>query len=126
MLRWLKSDRKAQFFIISILIVIANLSAISFLYSSYSSADVAQVFKSQESYTFWNIQKEINATVKNNPCPGLDKKLTELRNMAEKEVKSRGIDLKINYKKKCPEPVIEMNLTSDDKSIYDEWEISPV
>lgn len=123
-LRFNKTNKKAQFFIISIVIVIANLSTISFLYSSYSSADLSQNFRSQEKYIFWDVQKELNQTVKNNKCPELNEKLIELKSLIEKEVKSRGMDIWINIDK-CSKPIeIKLNLTSNERKIYEEWVVS--
>lgn len=127
MLKWSKSDlksKKAQFFIISTVIVAVSLASISSFLRVYSAVDLSQISEQKEGDLFINAKGNIKDTL-DSCCPDeCPRNLKELKRFLEEEAMKRGIGLNITYTTSiCSKPVnISMNLKSSNIIIRDEFQ----
>lgn len=129
MLKWSKSDlksKKAQFFIISTVIVAIFLASISGLLRDYSAIDLSQIPEQKEGNLFVNAKENIKNTIDSCSCPGdkCPRNLKELERFLEEEAIKMGIGLNItNTTSVCPKPVnVSMKLRSSNIIIKDAFQ----
>ncbi|MFB6076327.1 MAG: hypothetical protein ABEK17_04245 [Candidatus Aenigmatarchaeota archaeon] len=129
--RWLKlnsilKNRKAEFFIISAVIMASILISIQGLFGGYSDVDFTEVIKSRETYIFNSIKNEIKE-ISGNDCDDLRMKLVEFRDMTENQVKERGYDFNIQLGdcNATGHIYVNMTLVSSDYDIGDDFITNP-
>jgi len=125
MLRWLESrfdTKKAQFFIISTVILALSLTAISNNLKGYGDVDMSQVAQENERDVFLNVKNQAKSVINSSNCPEAEIKLKDFRNYVTQELRSRNIDFSMEISDSCPEPItVSMNLTSSDIIIRDRF-----
>lgn len=128
MLRWLKSDLggKAQFFIISTVIVAVFLASVTSLFRDYSATDLSKVPEIGKGEFFINSKEMVKKTIDGSDvCRERKRNLQELKNFLTREAMKRGVNLEISYEGVCPKPVdVSINLTSSNLLIRDEFQYS--
>lgn len=118
-------DKRAEFFIISAVIIASILMSVQGLFSGYSKVDFMEPIKSRETYTFRNIREQIKKTNASN-CDNLRRKLVEFRKMAEESVKERGYGFDMNLSTCTSGNIsVDMNLISSDYNIKDNFTATP-
>lgn len=126
--RWLESklDRKAQFFIISTVIITVFLTSISSLFRDYSKTDLSEVPNINGGEVFYNIKNNIRATARETSCPGEEKRrernLRELKHFIQEESIKKGVGVNITYRQFCPTLRVSMRLTSENFDVKDQFE----
>lgn len=126
--KWLGS--KAQFFIISMVVILAILISIQNLFAGYYGIDYSKPYDSPEDFWFWNIKSQITRTIEQGQCPELNADFIEIEISTEDYLAKRGVDLVIeNETSICSgstkiNPItIKMNMTSPNINLYKEFNI---
>lgn len=129
MLRWLKSkirSRKAQFFIISTVIVASVLSSISGHLQGYGEITLSEGHGFEEIDVFRNLKEQMNKTVVTINCGPNDqprkRNLQDFKIEMGKDLKAGGIDLNITYDSYCPANA-HVTLKSSKAVIQDEFSL---
>ena len=127
----LRSSRKAQFFIISMIIIIAILAGIQVIFAGYNDIDLSKPFLAQEFFWFQEIKEQVIRAVKTRSCPELSADFIEIKLMTEDYLARKGVEFTIeNTTPICIgttkySPIeIEMNLTSRGIKLYDKFTVS--
>lgn len=116
------SGRKAQFFIISTVILAVFLTTISSSLKGYANVDMSQVAQKGEENTFLNAKDQAKNIINSSECPDVERKLDDFRNYVKEELRSNNIDFDMKVSDSCPKPIrISMNLTASGIIIRDEF-----
>ncbi|MCD6398455.1 MAG: hypothetical protein J7L08_00870 [Candidatus Aenigmarchaeota archaeon] len=127
--RWLGS--KAQFFIISMVVILAILISIQNLFAGYYNINYSKPYDDPEDFWFWNIKDQITRTIEQRECPELSADFIEIEMVTEEFLGKKGVDLIIENKTpicngstKINPITIKMNMTSPNKNLYEEFNIA--
>ena len=126
-------DKKAQFFIISTIIVSFTLVGNQFLFAGYTQADPSMVISLQEDYFFSDVKSAANATLYSSPCPVAERNLNEVKGDVEKRARERRWLLNMTFTDPCAganeatkqSTSFFVNLTSFNYRLYDEFVLLP-
>ncbi|MFB6217132.1 MAG: hypothetical protein ABEJ72_09275 [Candidatus Aenigmatarchaeota archaeon] len=123
--RWSSSrtlGKKAQFFIISTVILAVFLSVISNNLGGYASIDTSSVSQKDEGLIFNNLKNQAKSIIDSNSCPDTITKLKDFKHYVRSDLRSRGMKFEMNVTDPCPTPItISMNITSPDMEIRDRF-----
>lgn len=127
--RWLSS--KAQFFIISMVVIITVLIGIQNLFAGYYDVDLSGPYKKQEDFWFRNIKEQVTRRIKQGECPELEADFVEIKISTEKYLAKKGVEFIIENKTPiCSGDIkinpieIKMNMTSPNTKLSEKFEIS--
>ncbi|MCD6478233.1 MAG: hypothetical protein J7K87_04485 [Candidatus Aenigmarchaeota archaeon] len=130
MLKWLRSKRKAQFFIISMVIIMAVLAGIQTLFAGYSEVDISKPYSSPEDFWFWNIKDQVTRALEERSCPDLEADFIEIKMSTENYLSGRGVEFNLtNTTPICDGNVrhvptgIFMNMTSANVNLHKEFKV---
>jgi len=123
-------NKKAQFFIISMIIIVAVLIGIQSLFAGYSEVGLSKPFSSQEDFWFWNIKDQVTRSLKERSCPELEADFTEIKIVTEDYLARKGIEFNItNTTPICDgssrhiPTMIFMNMTSVNTNLHEEFTV---
>ena len=130
MLKWLRLNKKAQFFIISMIIIVAVLIGIQSLFAGYSEVILSKPFSSQEDFWFWNIKDQVTRSLQERSCPELEADFIEMKMSTEDYLARKGIEFYImNTTPICNGDLnpastkIFMNMTSANINLHEEFTV---
>ncbi len=124
--KWLSS--KAQFFIISMVVIVSVLIGIQNLFAGYYAVDLSEPYKKQEDFWFRNIKEQTTRRIGQGECPELSADFVEIKMSTEKYLAKKGVEFSIvNKTPICPKGgtiTIKMNMTSSNTQLSEEFDIS--
>lgn len=127
--KWLSS--KAQFFIISMVVIVSVLIGIQNLFAGYYAVDLSEPYKKQEDFWFRNIKEQTTRRIKQGECPELSADFVEIEMSTEKYLGKKGVEFTIENKTpicsgdtKVNPIEIKMNMTSPNTQLSEEFEVS--
>ncbi len=118
---------KGQFFFISLMLVLLFVSGVNAIFAEFSDVDLSNSFTDQNQFIFWNIKHQIIRMFNQRKCPELENDFKEVKFITEHYLASRGIEFELkNASSICPpgDVVIEMNLTSGNINIFDNFTLT--
>ncbi|MFB6088956.1 MAG: hypothetical protein ABEK36_04220 [Candidatus Aenigmatarchaeota archaeon] len=121
-------DKKAEFFIISAVIIASILISIQGHFGGYSEADFTEVVTSREIYIFNNVKDEIkDIETDSGNCEEMHRKLIEFEDITEKQIKERGYDFNLQVSNCNASGYVDVNmaLISSDYTIGDKFSTNP-
>lgn len=126
-------NQRAQFFIISTIIVSFTLVGIQFLFAGYNLADASKPFTFQEDYFFNDVRSALNYTFYTSPCPLTERNLDEVKLDTEKRARHSRWLLNVTFTDPCTgsgelskqSTTFFANLTSFNYNLYDEFTLAP-
>ncbi|MEM5853460.1 MAG: hypothetical protein QXG39_05215 [Candidatus Aenigmatarchaeota archaeon] len=118
----LSSSKKAQFFILSAVIIISIIFMISQWIEPYTIPDTSSIAMEEVFFVFNNVKEKVVETVmKSKDCEDLNFNLGEYKTYAEKFASTRTFNLNLNYsiKSPCQDNVREtsFNITLTSRSV---------
>lgn len=116
-------SRKAQFFIISTVIVAISLASISSLFREYTRTDLSKTHGMNEGRVLRDVKGNVKEVLDSN-CPERRRNFRELEKMVEGEMLKRGISVQLeNRTSLCTDPVnISIGINSSDVIIREEFQ----
>lgn len=125
-------NQKAQFFIISTIIVSFALVSMQLLFAGYNLTDPSKLFTLQEDYLFDNVRSAINTTFYSSLCPFTERNLNEVKADVESQLRGRRMLLNVTFTDPCggddvvkQSTTFTLNMTSFSYELYDEFTLTP-
>lgn len=127
--KWLNS--KAQFFIISMVVIVAILIGIQNLFASYYHIDLSSPYSHQEDFWFQDIKEQVKRTIKERSCPELASDFIEMKMVTESYLAKKGVEFVLenttlicNGGTKVNPITIKMNMTSPNTELSEVFSVS--
>lgn len=89
------TGKKAQFFIISMVIVVSILASVSGLLNDYYKTGISQSAELSEADFFWNVKSQVNKTIVESSDEERARNFYDFVLLAEESAGNKGMDLKI-------------------------------
>ena len=129
MLKWSRS--KAQFFIISMVVIMAILIGIQNFFAGYYQIDLTKPYKRQEDFWFWDIKTQVIRAIRERSCPELESDFVEIKMVTENYLAKKGIEfvlenttpICIGNNKNSPSIGIAMNMTSSNVKLSEKFDV---